>query len=346
MKSLIRAITIAAVASVALATATFAQAQAEFKIRWAHYLPNADFLKIEKDFAAAINERTNGRVEIEIAYAGGLGKAGEVLTLAGRGAIDMASAPAGYYADQLLFWRATQMPFVFGSTAEAVSVVVQSYKEMPFFAEDLDKMGLQFLFQQPLGSYYLTGPSADCSSIAGLSGKKIRSFGADVPKVHAAVGGTPVTIGTTDIYEALQRGTLDYSFLSRGVIAANKWYEVGKYNCGPVMSIAGHVIVMGKKTWDKLPADIQAIFMEEAAKSQSAYVKWSDEYEGASQKLIESKGGEFIEISDDDMASWKAAAPDSLANWVADMTERGRGDDAELVAKRWGEMIADFRASN
>ena len=40
---------------------------------------------------------------IDITFAGGLGKGNEVMTLAGRGAIDMASAPPSYYAEQLLY---------------------------------------------------------------------------------------------------------------------------------------------------------------------------------------------------------------------------------------------------
>ena len=70
---------------------TFAANAQEFKLRWGHYLPNSPFVQVEKDFAKKIEERTNGRVKIDITFAGGLGKGNEVALLAGRGAIDMAS---------------------------------------------------------------------------------------------------------------------------------------------------------------------------------------------------------------------------------------------------------------
>lgn len=333
-------LTKAATLSVAALVGTAAQAEAEYKLRWAHYLPNSDFLEVEKGFADAIHERTDGRVEIEIVYAGGLGKANEILTLAGRGAVDMASGIPGFYADQLLFWKAYQLPFVFSSTEQAVEVSNKSYEAFPYFAKELERMNLRFLMHQPLGSYYMTGKDAGCDTVANLDGRKIRSFGADVPRAHSAVGGVPVTIGTTDIYEALERGTLDYSFLSRGVIASNRWYEVAKNNCGPVMSIAGHIIVMGTRAWDKLPADIQEIILDVAAQSQSEYIEWSNAYEEAAMQKIEEGGGTFSEIPEEELTYWKAVAPDFLEDWVSDMTKRGLGEEARAVSDFWQAEIA------
>ena len=61
----------------AVAITTAAQSQ-EFKLRWGHYLPNSAFVQVEKDFAKKIEQRTNGRVKIDITFAGGLGKGNEV----------------------------------------------------------------------------------------------------------------------------------------------------------------------------------------------------------------------------------------------------------------------------
>jgi TRAP-type C4-dicarboxylate transport system substrate-binding protein len=60
-----------------LFTANVVQAE-EFKLRWGHYLPNSAFVQVEKDFAKKIEERTKGRVKIDIVFAGGLGKGNEV----------------------------------------------------------------------------------------------------------------------------------------------------------------------------------------------------------------------------------------------------------------------------
>ncbi len=335
-----RGLLAAGAVTAAFAFAQTAEAQ-EFKLRWGHYLPNTKFVQVEKDFAEAVEERTDGRVEIEIAFAGGLGKGNEVMTLAGRGAIDMASVVPGYYPDQLLFWKAYQIPFIFDTPREAMEVSAASYDELPVFQEELDKYNVKFLFHQPLGSYYMTGPDPNCDTIEGLEGKKIRSFGADIPKIFEAIDAVPVSVAFNDIYEAVQRGTLDYSFINRGNINAIKLYEVGKYNCGPVMSITGHLIVIGKDTWNSLPEDIQQIMLEEAEKAGKAYIDSIEKAEAAAGEEIEANGGVIKPMKEGELEKWHEAAPDMLQQWVDAMAEAGQGEQAEEVAEFWRSQTAD-----
>jgi TRAP-type C4-dicarboxylate transport system substrate-binding protein len=321
-----------------LAVAGTAGAQ-EFKLRWGHYLPNTPFLQVEKDFAEAVKQRTGGRVEIEITFAGGLGKGNEIMTLAGRGAIDMASVVPGYYPDQLLFWKAYQIPFIFDTPRQAMEVAAEAYQQLPVFQEELDKFGVRFLFHQPLGSYFMTGPGENCDTVEGLKGKKIRSFGADIPKIFEAIGAVPVSVAFGDIYEAVQRGTLDYSFINRGNINAIKVYEVGKYSCGPVMSIVGHLIVIGQKAWDSLPADIQQIMVEEAQKASKAYIDDIEKAEDAAGEAMVAAGAVIKPMKDGELDKWKAAAPDMLQGWVDEMTAAGQGDQARELAEFWRSKI-------
>jgi TRAP-type C4-dicarboxylate transport system substrate-binding protein len=337
MQTVLQLLRRSVVTGIALAlTAGVASAQ-EFKLRWGHYLPNSGFVQVEKDFAAKIEERTKGRVKIDITFAGGLGKGTEVAVLAGRGAIDMASVAMGYYPDRLPFWKAYQIPFVFSDPVQAIEILHKSYKQFPIFKEESDKLQVNYLFQQPLGSYYLTGPSPDCTTVDGLKGKKIRSFGSDVPKMHNAVGAVPVTVQPTEVYEALQRGTIDYSYLNAGNVESLRLYEPGKYSCGTVMTIAGHMIVIGKRTWAKLPKDIQEIFTDQAAKSQQEYLDWLVTGTAASLANIEKNGGVIKEFPAAELAKWKAATPDLLAGWEQEMGKLGKGAQAKEVAAAWRE---------
>jgi len=330
----------AAVLAAAIAGTTTAEAQ-EYRLRWGHYLAQGPFLEIEEEFARKIEERTDGRVKIDISWASGLGKGDEVFTLAGRGAIDMAAAAPGYYADQLLYWKAFQIPFVFDSAAEAMDVLGKVTEEFPIYREEMDKMNLVWLFQQPLDPYYLTGPSPECNSVEALRGKKIRSFGADIPKAHNAIGAVPVTVPVIEVYEALQRGTIDYSFLNGGNIEQYRLYEPGKFSCGPITAITGHNIVMGKRTWERLPEDIQEIFLDQAAKTRQDYLDWMTEFEKRTIENIKAAGGEFIEFPPEELAKWKEAAPDLLTAWEEELKGRGQGETASKVAARWRELTAD-----
>ena len=43
------------------------------------------------------------------------------------------------YPDQLLFWKAYQIPFIFGSPREAMEISAEAYQALPVFQEELDK---------------------------------------------------------------------------------------------------------------------------------------------------------------------------------------------------------------
>ena len=311
----------------------------EVTLRYGHYLGDSPFLAAEQEFAAAVEERTEGRVRIEITYAGGLGAGNELLTLTGRGAIDMAAIVPGYYADQLLYWRAYQIPFVFETPRQAMEISAAAYYDLPYFREELSSFGVEFLFHQPLGDYYLTGPNPNCDNIDALAGMKIRSFGADIPKAHEAIGAVPVSVGVGDVYEALQRGSLDYSFLNRGNILSNRLYEPGPYSCGPVMAITGHLIVINEDVFNDISAADRAIILEEADRAGAAYINNIEAAENAAGDAIVAAGGTIIPISDEELAKWKAKAPDLLQNWVDDMASRGMGDQAAEVATYWRAII-------
>ncbi len=314
-------------------------ASAEVTLRWGHYLGDSPFLQAEKDFAEAVGERTEGRVNIEITYAGGLGAGNELLTLAGRGAIDMASVVPGYHPDQLLYWRAYQIPFVFETPRQAMEISAAAYDDLPYFRAELDSFGVEFLFHQPLGDYFLTGPDENCDTVEALAGKKIRSFGADVPKAHEAIGAVPVSVGVGDVYEALQRGALDYSFLNRGNIYNNNLHEPGPYSCGPVMAITGHLIVINSDAFADIDEADRAIILEEADKAGAAYIANIEAAEEAAGEAMVAAGATIKPFPAEELAKWKAEAPDLLQNWVNDMTSRGRGDEAEEVSAYWRKII-------
>lgn len=324
-----------------VAIAGSASGQAKYQLRWGHYLADGPFVQLEKDFAREIEKRTNGQVKINITFAQGLGKTTELLTLTARGAIDMTATAPGYNPDQLHYWRAFQTPLVFQTSKQAMYVLGKVVEEFPVYRQEMDKIGVVWLFQQPLGEYYLSGPSQDCTSLAALRGKKIRSFGADIPKAFSAIGAVPVTVAPTEIYEALQRGNLDFSFINPGNIQQYKLQEVGKHHCGPVMAITGHNITIGKRTWARLPADIQKIFVDQARKTADDYLKWVGDFEAKAVANIKAQGGTFTPFPPAELQKWKASSPDFLAAWEKATAEAtGDAQTPKKVAARWRELIS------
>jgi TRAP-type C4-dicarboxylate transport system substrate-binding protein len=326
--------------AVGIAIAGTASAQAKYVLRWGHYLADGPFVQLEKDYAAKIEKRTNGQVKINMTFAGGLGKGEELLMLTARGAVDMTATAPGYNPDQLHYWRAFQTPLVFQNAKQAMQVLGKVVEEFPVYRQEMDKVGVVWLFQQPLGEYYLSGPSADCTSVAALRGKKVRSFGADIPKAFSAIGAVPVTVAPTAIYEALKHGNLDYSFINPGNIQQYKLHEVGRHHCGPVMAITGHNITIGKRTWSRLPADVQKIMLEEGRRTMDDYLAWLGDFEAKAVANIKAQGGTFTPFPAAELKKWRDASPDFLAEWEkATAAATGDAQTPKKVAARWRELI-------
>jgi len=261
--------------------------------------------------------------------------------LTAKGAIDMTATAPGYNPDQLHYWRAFQLPLTFATSKQAMSVLRTVVKEFPVYNQEMDRAGVVWLFQQPLGEYYLSGPNPECDSVAKLKGKKIRSFGADIPKAFTAIGAVPVTVAPTDIYEALQHGTLDYSFINPGNIQSFRLVEVGKHHCGPVMAITGHNVTISKRTWARLPKEIQQVFRDQSAKTMDDYLAWVGDFEAKAVSNIKEKGGTFKPFPADELKKWKADSPDFLAQWEKDTAAATKdAQTPKKVAARWRELLA------
>ncbi|NBS66651.1 MAG: hypothetical protein EBT33_20335 [Betaproteobacteria bacterium] len=142
------------------------------------------------------------------------------------------------------------------------------------------------------------------------------------------------------VYEALKTGNLDYSFINPGNIQSLKLNEVAKNHCGPVMAISGHNITISKRTWARLPADIQKIFLEEGKATQQAYMNWVTDFESKAVANMRAQGANVVPISAPELAKWRAAAPDFLAEWEkATAAATGDAETPRKVAARWRELI-------
>ena len=331
----------ALVGALGLAVAGAAFAQAPMQLRWGHYLADGPFVQLEKEFAAKIEKRTNGRVKIAMTFAGGLGKDTELLMLVSKGAIDMTSTAPGYNPDQLRYWRAFQTPFLFQTSKQAMDVLVKVIDEFPVYRQEFDRIGVVWLFQQPLGEYYMTGPSPDCLSVEKLRGKKVRSFGADIPKAFSAIGAVPVTVAPPAIYEALQHRNLDYSFINAGNMQQYKLHEVGKYSCGPMMAITGHNITISKRTWSRLSAADQKIFVDQARETMAEYLAWVGDFEAKAVSNMKAQGAVFTPFPAAELKKWQATTPDFLADWEkATAAATGDAETPRKVAARWRELLS------
>ncbi len=93
----------------------------------------------------------------------------------------------------------------------------------------------------------------------------------------SALGAIPQVMAFSEVYQALQTGVVDGQENTPSNIYTQKMHEVQKYTTLTNHGYIGYVVVVNKKFWDGLPADVRAK-LDKAMKEATAYAN------GQSQK--------------------------------------------------------------
>ncbi len=148
---------------------------------------------------------------------------------------------------------------------------------------------------------------AKITSLDDFKGKKFRVSPVYVPLVRA-LGGVPVNMKPSDVYTALERGTVDgYGWAYLGVKDFG-WYEVSKYVIDHPFYSLDTSILFNKQVWEGLPADVRAELEKIGADLEVAVEKRREEENAKEDKLLKSVGMEFVKFSDSAAKTYVEAA--------------------------------------
>jgi TRAP-type C4-dicarboxylate transport system substrate-binding protein len=212
--------------------------------------PRADYLV---HFKNGVAKRTNGEIEVQIYWANSLVHAKEALEAVQVGTADMADLAVAYFSDKIKLLQVGTLPFSVSDPVKARDGGMRLLREVPEALAELTKFGHVFVGMTATAEYHLNsrGPIPD---LAALKGKKVGTFGRIAPKAIQAAGAIPVSTTGGEMYEALQRKTIDARILSFEAAQRFKTYEVAKYMSTIRMgAIAGiNTFTINKKKWDSL----------------------------------------------------------------------------------------------
>ncbi|MFH1349929.1 MAG: TRAP transporter substrate-binding protein DctP [Pseudomonadota bacterium] len=145
-----------------------------------------------------------------------------------------------------------------------------------------------------------------------------------------AMGGSPATIAPSEVYTALQRGTVDgLGWPAKGLMDLG-WHEVIKYRIDPGFYTMDGCVTINLKKWESLPPDVREgleTSMKEHEKNMYA------QYMGALEKEIELLTKAGVKIS---------TLPPAEAKKYVDLAYKAGWD--ELIQKRAPEIAPKVKA--
>src|SRR5947207_11623318 len=246
-----------------IVTAAVAHAQTTLKMNIA-IAQNSHYGVAIDTFAREVEKRTNGRYKIQNFYAGALGAERESIEGVQLGTLDLTMTSTGPVPNFVPEVAILDIPFLFHDYAHARAVL-----DGPI-GQDLltkfDAKGIKALAWGENGFRHMTNNKHPVNTPDDLRGLKMRTMENPIHiEAYRQFGILPTPMAFTEVFTALQQGTVDGQENPLSVITAAKLEQVQKY-----LSLTGHVyspalILMSKAQWDKLsPADKQAF--SEAAK--------------------------------------------------------------------------------
>jgi TRAP-type transport system periplasmic protein len=320
-----------------------AQEYPKLHLRFGHFTPaTPPHAQVDQWFAGELAKRSGGRVTMEIFWAEAVGKARELINLTAQGAVDVSAVPASYFPAQFPFLAApNSLPLTMGSAREAQAVMHALWSETPAMQDEARRAGVWPLFFHVLNPYHLlcTKP---IRTLEDLKGKKMRSWGEDIPRAWQAVGAVPVTVLPGEFYESLQRGSVDCMLLSWDLLGAFKLHEVAKY--GSTISfgaIVSNPQWYNLKKWDTFPPDVKKLLTALGEEAKQLDLARVEEAERKALDTMKAAGVEIIPFGDQE--KFERLLPDFLVEWTKRMEKLGKGPEAAAMATRWRQIRGQSR---
>jgi len=248
-----------------------------------------------KNYAAAIERESAGRIKTEIYPASQLGSIPRQIEGTQFGAIQCAVIPPEFFVGVDERFEVMAAPGLADSMEHAQRLAADPavLKLMLGLgaAKGLHGVGL---FMNAPSSLIAKAP---IRHLADLKGKKIRIFASQFQTVALErLGATPVAMTLGDVLPAIQQGAIDGAVGGIVVFTPMHFQDAAKYVTETGQPTVFVIVEISKKWYDALPAELQKIVDTNAAKGATAINPQAIEIVNKARKGWTDTGGELISL--------------------------------------------------
>lgn len=261
-----------------------------------------------EQFKKLVEERTGGRVVVNIYPASQLGSAREMMEQVSMGTLDMTLADASDWASALNIPKlgVFNLPFLTDSLASQGKIIE---KIIPVEAPAmLEGSGLRLLMTYSNGLRHPLIKSKPITRLEDIQGLKMRTPETKLyVDIWNCMGAHTVTSAWSEAYTILQQGVADAVEADDVGLVSMNLQEVGRY-----MSKIGHLpqaymVLINEKKWNSIPEDLQKIITDCALENQKQQIADRDAMGVEAEKTIAAAGVKINEISSEERERMRAA---------------------------------------
>lgn len=239
-------------------------------LRFAYASNSQPVIDAMNEFGRLVKEKTDGSVQIQYFPDGQLGGERELIELTQSGAVDFtkvsASALESFSKDYSIF----SVPYLFNDEEHFFKVMDNEEIMEPIYqsTKNLGFTGLTYYDSGQRSFYMVDGPIRTPED---LKGKKIRVMQSETAiKMVELLGGSPVPMGSDEVYTSLQSNLINGSENNEFVLYTAGHGGVAKYYSYDEHTRVPDIIIMNDAIKEQL-TDEQEKAIEEAAKESTVF---------------------------------------------------------------------------
>ena len=232
-------------------------------LKLATALPSSHpLVKGMESFKAKVAEKSQGSVDVVIYPAGQLYNDKNMNDAIISGGIDLGLNSVGRWASIVPAMDVFDVPFLFPDYEKVDKAIDGGLGEK--LGSELLKKGVRPLIWADYGFVQFANNLREVKTPADFAGLKIRGYSKYSSETIKALGASSATMGASEVYMAIQRGTIDGQSSGTTAMRDRKMYEVHKY-----LTVTNHaspefILAMNEKVYAKL-SDAQKKALNDAA---------------------------------------------------------------------------------
>jgi len=283
-------------ALVACLQAAPAAAQEVVKIRLAHSLSTSEPAHVAAEFFARnVAQRTSNKVQIQVFPSEQLGSGKEVNEMIRQGANVMNITDPGYLSDFVPDIGVLNGPYLIKDPKDYTKLLASDwYKGVE---KSLETAGFKLVMANGFfGQRHLIADKA-VRKPEDMAGMTVR-----VPpntmwiETFKAMGARPTTVQWSEVYNALQQNVVAGAEAPLGSLWGSKLHETRK-----VISMTGHFTAfvmwpINAGYFNKLPADVQKVLLEEGKKAGDEMTRLTLEMQNDYMNKFKAAGVTFVDV--------------------------------------------------
>jgi TRAP-type C4-dicarboxylate transport system substrate-binding protein len=284
--------------------------------------------KVIQEFMDNVNTRTEGQIEIQLSSYPELGISGfDMIRLLEDGTIGLGEIYSGFVGGEFPIFEAANLWGAFDNNEQWFDAADAVEADIEALVKRETGGGQVVGFNYYSSQYFFT--KDPLNTLSDFKGVKTRTHSVVLSDLIGTLGADPQTMAFADVYPALERGVLDGAVTCGSCGIGQKWSEVTKYLTGPIPgSWAKTFVTFNGEQWASLPADFQAILLDEGALHTVRAKAAAQASDVESEDSLVELGMNLANFTPEMLAILKdAAQSDVIPKWA----ERAGGFDSEAV---------------